>query len=57
MKGDKMYQPDTGHILMGVGLAIGIVVTILLVTSHPILIGLEVLGAAIFFIGKYIAKE
>lgn len=41
-------------LLKYIGITIGVAVTIILVTKHPVLIGIEIIGAAIYFAGKKI---
>ena len=52
-----MNNLEVGNILKGVGLLLGVIASLLLITRHPILIGTEIVGAAIFFVGRYISKQ
>jgi len=52
-----MNNVNLGQIFQVVGLGLGVIASLLLITRHPILIGLEVLGAALYFVGKYINKN
>lgn len=49
-----MEQKTLGTILKIVGLVTGAVAIVLLFKWHPVLSGLVVLGAAIYFIGDWI---
>lgn len=45
-----------GKILQGVGIGIGVIVSILIVKWHPVLIGFGALGVAMYFVGQYMRK-
>jgi hypothetical protein len=50
-----MEQKTLGTILKAVGIAIGVVTAIIAIKLHPIIGGLLILGAGVYFIGDYLA--
>jgi hypothetical protein len=38
------------------GVVLGAITALLLVTRHPVLVGLLALGAALYFVGEYVKK-
>jgi len=50
-----MEQKTLGTILKAVGIAIGVISLILMFKWHPVLSGLIVVGAGVYFIGDYLA--
>jgi len=45
-----------GSILQVLGIAIGVLSIILLIKQHPIYLCLEIVGAGMYFFGKYLGK-
>jgi hypothetical protein len=45
-----------GQYLQYAGIGLGVIVAILIVKWHPVLIGLEVIGAMLYFGGEYLRK-
>ena len=48
---------DIGRILRVVGIAIGIITALTLVSQHPIQIGILGLSAVVYFVGMYLKKK
>ncbi len=50
-----MEKKQVGLILKIVGIVIGVVTAVVAAKLHPIIVGTLVLGAAVYFIGDYLA--
>lgn len=48
----KALLKHVGSLLRYAGVAIVVVILVILIEEHPVLIGIELIGAALYFVGK-----